>query len=66
MSSEQQRILCLRILPARLTIDETATILGFQPHDIPVLISRGLLKPLGHPPPNGQKFFAAVKVSAVT
>jgi hypothetical protein len=31
---------------------------SFAAHDIPVLVSAGLLKPLGHPPASGTKFFA--------
>ena len=45
-------------LPARLTAEQAAWVLNCQPHDIPVLISSRLLKPLGNPPPNGIKFFA--------
>jgi hypothetical protein len=32
--------------------------LGFAPHDIPVLVSAGLLKPLGKPAASGTKYFA--------
>ena len=45
-------------LPARLTAEQAAWVLNCQPHDIPVLVSSRLLKPLGNPPPNGIKFFA--------
>jgi hypothetical protein len=37
---------------------KTAWYLGFQTHEIPILVAAGLLKPLGHPPPNSTKFFA--------
>lgn len=40
--------------------EETARFLGFKPHDIPVLLKAGLLKPLGKPLPNGDKYFATV------
>ena len=33
-----------------------------QPHDVPILIAVRLLKPLGNPPPNSVKFFAASNV----
>ena len=33
--------------------------LGFSAHEIPILMVKGLLKPLGHPPHNGQKYFLA-------
>jgi hypothetical protein len=48
--------------PARLTTEQTAWLLGCQPHDVPILVSTRLLKPLGNPPPNGIKFFATVDV----
>ena len=34
-------------------------LLGFQSHDIPVLIAAKLLQPLGKPVPNAPKYFAA-------
>ncbi|MDD2709221.1 MAG: hypothetical protein PHV34_14640 [Verrucomicrobiae bacterium] len=49
-------------LPARLHAEEAAKHLGFQPHDIPVLIAKKLLKPLGSPAPNAPKYFAAVQI----
>jgi hypothetical protein len=57
MLPEIERFLNLRQLPARVTVEQAAGILGIAPHEIPILMSRGLLKPLGHPAPNGQKFF---------
>lgn len=47
-------------LPARLDTEKAAMVLGFRPHDIPVLINARLLKPLGDPQPNGVKYFSAV------
>ena len=44
-------------LPARLTAEQAAWVINCQPHDMPVLVSARLLKPLGNPPPNGIKFF---------
>jgi hypothetical protein len=49
-------------LPARVMAEEAAWLLGFAPHDIPVLVSAGLLKPLGHPPASGTKFFATATI----
>lgn len=49
-------------LPARLTVEQAAWVLNCQPHDVPVLVASRLLKPLGNPPPNGIKFFAAADV----
>lgn len=54
-----------RRLPARLTMEQTAVLLGFKLHDIPVLIRAKLLKPLGNPAPNAPKHFAAVDVEAL-
>lgn len=45
--------------PYRLTMEQAAWRLGFAQHEISILIARGLLKPLGHPAHNGQKFFLA-------
>ena len=58
----QQTILNLYRLPARLNADQVAAFLGFQPHDIPTLVSSKLLTPLGKPPPNGIKFFATSRL----
>ena len=49
-------------LPGRLDVEQTAALLGFQPHDVPVLIRAKLLKPLGNPAPNAPKYFAACDV----
>jgi hypothetical protein len=46
----------------RMHPEEAAKILGFQPFDIPILISAKLLKPLGNPSYNGSKYFAAVTI----
>jgi hypothetical protein len=62
MKQEQQEFLTLRIVPARLTVPEAAWFLGFSPHEIPVLMANGLLKPLGRPPRNGLKFFASAEL----
>jgi hypothetical protein len=43
--------------PARLTVEQAAWVLGCQVHDMPVLVSCGLLKPLGNPQTNATKFF---------
>lgn len=51
--------------PARLNAEQTAIFLNFQPHDIPVLVAVKLLKTLGNPPPNGQKFFATQEILAL-
>lgn len=53
------------ILPARLDAKQTATVLGFQEHDIPVLVNLGQLEPLGKPMPNARKYFARVQIMDV-
>jgi hypothetical protein len=49
-------------LPARLTAEQTAWVLNCQLHDMPILVSARLLKPLGNPPQNGIKFFATTEI----
>ena len=53
----------LQAPPARLTQQQAAWYLGFQFHDIPTLVAAGLLKPLGKPVANGQKYFASVELA---
>lgn len=62
MNQERKDLLNLARLPARLNVVEVAALLGFRPHDIPILVARGLLKPLGRPAPNCEKYFARTKV----
>ncbi len=57
MQQDIERFLNLKNPPGRLTREEAAWFLGFSPDEITILVSRGLLKPLGHPAANGQKFF---------
>jgi len=62
MNPERKEILNLVSLPGRINASETAFRLGFEPDHIPALVSGGLLKPLGNPPPGAVKFFLAVEV----
>ncbi len=62
MNQAKKDFLSLATPPARLGIEETAWFLGFNAHDIPVLVSAGLLKPLGRPAASGSKFFATVEL----
>src|ERR1019366_4949078 len=59
LSAEQTEFLSWKIIPARLDATQTAWLLGFEPHEIPMLVAAGLLKPLGHPARNSTKFFAS-------
>ena len=49
-------------LPARLTAEQVAWVLNCQPHDVPVLVTARLLKPLGNPSSYSVKYFAASEV----
>lgn len=52
----------LPTLAARLKPEEAARLIGCQPHDIPILVRLGLLKPLGRPPVNAVKYFSRQRV----
>ena len=62
MNQAKKDFLSLVTPPARLGINETAWLLGFSEHDIPVLVAAGLLKPLGRPTASGSKYFATVEL----
>ena len=66
MKDVQQQFLTLRQFPARLTAEQTAWLLNCQLHDMPVLVSTRLLKPLGSPAQNGTKFFHTAEVLELT
>ena len=65
MNPERKEILSLPALPGRLTPAETAWRLGFEPDHIPILVSLGLLKPLGHPSASTVKYFASLEIEAL-
>jgi hypothetical protein len=58
ISSTEAAFLNLQHLPACLTAEQTAALLGRRPEHIPILVEGGFLKPLGDPPKNGIKLFA--------
>lgn len=60
--AQQQFLTLLGNLPARLTSEQAGWVLGCQLHDVPILVSAKLLKPLGNPAANGVKFFATCDV----
>ena len=62
MNADQITLLSLQRLPARLTVVEAAMFLGVNTGDISILVASKLLKPLGHPPINGQKYFASCEL----
>jgi hypothetical protein len=51
-------------LPGRLNVSQVAELIGCQPHDVPVLVKAGLLKPLGNGPQNRTKYFASLQIVA--
>ena len=55
-----------RSLPARIPSETVAKLLGFEEHDIKVLVSNKLLKPLGKPAPNAPKRFAKIDIFRLT
>jgi hypothetical protein len=55
---------CTR-LPGRLNAEETASLLGFQPHDIPVLVESGVLHPLGKPSQSTPKWFSSAEIESL-
>ena len=58
ITAQQTEFLSWKIVPARLDATQAAWFLGFEPHEISMLVTAGLLKPLGHPARNSTKFFA--------
>jgi hypothetical protein len=60
--NEEIHLLNCRRLPARVDSEGAATILGFQQHDIPILIAEKLLKPLGKPSAKSVKYFSAAEI----
>jgi hypothetical protein len=60
MNTQQEQFLNLKTHPARLKVEEAGWYLGFSAHEIPILMGEGLLKPLGHPPTTGAKYFSTV------
>jgi hypothetical protein len=65
MNPERKEILSLPALPGRLNPTEAAWRLGFEPGHIPILVSLGLLKPLGRPAASTVKYFASIEIEAL-
>ena len=63
-AEEEKRIqfLNLRRLPARLSVQQAAWVLGVRPHSIQILVSYRLLKPIGKPARNETKLFGTAYV----
>jgi len=56
--TQQAEFLSWKVAPARLNATQAAWFLGFELHEITILVGTGLLKPLGHPARNSTKYFA--------
>ena len=65
MNQDRKDFLNLVTPPARLALTETAWYLGFTENDISVLVSVGLLKPLGRPPASGSKYFGLTELQVL-
>ncbi len=59
---DKKELLLVHRLPGRIDANQAADLLGFQPHDIPVLIRKKLLIPLGNPVSNAPKWFASLDI----
>jgi len=66
MREEILSLLNVSRLPGRLTSEQAAPLLGFKPHDVIILVRARLLKPLGNPPANAVKYFAASDVEKLS
>lgn len=62
MDLEEQEFPFARIVPARQSSRQAARYLGFQLHDIPILVADKFLHPLGHPQPSAVKYFATIEL----
>lgn len=62
MDPEREKFLNLKTPPARLNVEQAAWYLGFAPHEIPVLVTKRLLMPLGRTGPGTVKCFALVSL----
>src|SRR5208283_164358 len=65
ITAQQTEFLSWKLVPARLDATQAAWYLGFEPHEIPRLVTAGLLKPLGHPARNSTKFFCHGNTGAI-
>jgi len=63
MCEETFKLLNLRRLPARLTAEQAAPLVGCQVHDLPVLVKARLLKPLGTPRQQAVKYYSSADIS---
>ena len=62
MTSHNSEILKIPRLPGRINAEQTAALLGFQAHDIPVLVRAKLIQPLGNPSQSAPKWFSSAEI----
>jgi hypothetical protein len=62
MSEEDLSVLGILGGPGRLTVELVALKLNCRVHDIPILVGKKHLKPLGNPPQSGVKYFATCEI----
>ena len=62
MSPEQTTLLNLTDKPGRFNSEQAGQYLGFNTKEISLLVSNGMLKPLGKPRRNSVKYFAFVEL----
>jgi hypothetical protein len=62
MNNSQAKPSQTKQYPGRLRAKDVGEILGFEEHEIPILVAHRLLTPLGKPSSNAPKYFAAVDV----
>jgi hypothetical protein len=65
INDQLKDFLSLPTHPARFTKEYAAAYLGFEPDQITILVNEGLLKPLGKPAQNAEKFFAKIDLDNV-
>ena len=62
IASDEVGCLAAFKVPGRIDSAHVAKLLGMAQHDIPILVSSGLLEPLGNPAQNSAKWFCAVEI----
>lgn len=61
MNPDREQFLDLATKPARLSVEEAAWYLGFNPVEISLLIALGMIPVCGRPAKNGRKFVPLVQ-----
>jgi hypothetical protein len=52
--------------PLRLTVEQMGWMLNCTDQDVRILVAAKLIKPLGNPAPNAQKYFATFEILELT